>query len=221
MFKNILIILATTVATTFGAPKVLFEVQLQDVPGGGLVCQVAFFGVLPAAEKVDEIVRGALQSAVVIQPARDILAVAFLDDDTLDEKQYSGSLIYQAADKLIMKFDESRGVKTATTDTGAYYVELKEDGTLAGIKPERKWLSLSIVFPNQPTAIQALDAFVLEIHKHAARGLDMNAAPMVGDKTDKTSWQQMQDPNGGFFYFRFTSADRTIYNKNTVIRKLP
>jgi hypothetical protein len=221
MFKHAVLILAATVATTFGAPKVLFEVQLQDVPSGGLVCQITFFGVPPAPATVDKIVRDTLQSAALVEPTRDILGMAFRGDDTLNSNQYSGALIYRAADKRIVTLEESRGVKTTAADAGAYYVELKEDGTLAGIKPERKWLSLSIVFPTQPTAQQAIDASVSEIQKHATRGLDINAAPKIGDKNVKTSWQQMRDPNGGFFYFRYTAADRTIYNKSAPLKKLP
>jgi hypothetical protein len=221
MFKHTIFILASTVATTFAAPKILFEVQLQDVQGGVLVCQVTFFGAPPAAATVDKLVRDSLESAALVEPSRDILAMAFHGDDKLNGNQYSGTMIYRADQKRIMTLDESSGVKTTATDTGAYYVELKENGTLAGIKPERKWLSLSIVFPTQPTARQALDAFVAEIQKHKARGLDIDAFPVIGDKNVKTSWQQMRDPNGGFFYFRYTVADRTIYNKSTAIKKLP
>jgi hypothetical protein len=221
MFKHAVLILAACVTTALAGPKVLFEVQLEDVPSGGLVCHVTFFGTPPPPATVDKIVRDSLQSATLVQPSRDILAMAFLGDDTLNNNQYSGALIYRAAEKRIMTLDESRGVKTTAADTGSYYVELKEDGTLAGIKPERKWLSLSIVFPRQPTAQQALDAALAEIQKHASRGLDINAAPKVGDKNVKTSWQQMRDPNGGFFFFRYRVADRTIYNKSTPIKKLP
>jgi hypothetical protein len=98
MFKHAILILAATVATTFGAPKVLFEVQLQDVPSGGLICQVTFFGVPPAPATVDKIVRNALQSASLVEPTREILAIAFRGDDTLNSNQYSGALIYRAAD---------------------------------------------------------------------------------------------------------------------------
>ncbi len=221
MFKHAVLIIAATVATTFGAPKLLFEVQLQDVPSGGLVCQVTFFGVPPAPATVDKIVRDSIQSAALVAPTRDILGMAFRGDDILNSNQYSGALVYRAADKRIVTLEESRGVKTTAVDAGAYYAELKEDGTLAGIKPERKWLSLSIVFPTQPSAQQAIDSAVSEIQKHTTRGFDINAAPKIGDKNVKTSWQQIRDPNGGFFYFRYTAADRTIYNKSARLKKLP
>ena len=108
MFKHAVLIFAATVATTFGAPKVLFEVQLEDVPSGGLVCQVTFFGVPPAPATVDKIVRDSLQSAALVAPTRDILAMAFRGDDTLNSNQYSGALIYWAADKRIVTLEESR-----------------------------------------------------------------------------------------------------------------
>ena len=219
--KKTLLLLAASAVTALAAPKTVFEVQLQDVPSVGLVCNVTFFGSLPAPQTVDKILRDSLQSAVLIEPARDILAMAFRGDDTLTANQHSGALFYRAAEKRIMTLEESRGVKTSATDTGAYYLELKEDGTHAGIKPERKWLSLSLVFATPPTVQQAQDAAIAEIQKHATRGLDINAAPEIGDKNVKTSWQQMRDPSGGFLFYRYVAADRTIYNKSTPIKKLP
>jgi len=200
-----------------------FEVELKEgFPSGRfLVCNVTFNGTLPPPETVDKIVHDSLQSAALSHPTREILAMAWHGDDTLTENQYSGDLIYKPAERRIMTLDESRGVKTAGFDVGAYYVAVREDKTLAGIKPERKWLSLSIVFPSTPSVQEATDAAIAEIENRLAQGLDIDAYVKVGDKGVKTSWQQMPDPAGGLLAFRYTVADRTIYNKNTFIKKLP
>jgi len=200
-----------------------FEVELKEgFPSGrSLVCNVTFNGTLPPPETVDKIVHDSLQSAALSHPTREILAMAWHGDDTLTENQYSGDLIYKPAERRIMTLDESRGVKTAGFDVGAYYVAVREDKTLAGIKPERKWLSLSIVFPSTPSVQEATDAAIAEIENRLAQGLDIDAYVKVGDKGVKTSWQQMPDPAGGLLAFRYTVADRTIYNKSTFIKKLP
>jgi hypothetical protein len=214
---------ATTEARKNLAQDALFEVELKEgFPRGRfLVCNVTFNGTLPPPETVDKIVHDSLQSAAVSHPTREILAMAWHGDDTLEENQYSGNLIYEPAERRIMTLDESRGVKTTGFDVGAYYVAVREDKTLAGIKPERKWLSLSIVFPSTPSVQEATDAAIAEIENRLAQGLDIDAYVKVGDKGVKTSWQQMPDPAGGLLAFRYTVADRTIYNKRTPIKKLP
>jgi hypothetical protein len=117
-----------------------------------------------------------------------------------------------------MTLAESRGVKTAGFDVGAYYVAVAEDKTLAGIKPERKWLSLSIVFPSTPSVQAATDAAIAEIESRVAQGLDIDAYVKVGNKGVKTSWQQMPDPAGGLLAFRYTVADRTIITRARSLR---
>jgi hypothetical protein len=103
------LIIATTLATTsIAAPRKIFEVTFDDVPGGGLVCNVAFFGKPPPPATVDKIVRSALESAILVDSSRDILAMAFLGDTAMSQTQYSGDLVYKAAQKRIMTFDESR-----------------------------------------------------------------------------------------------------------------
>jgi DNA-directed RNA polymerase subunit RPC12/RpoP len=200
-----------------------FDVELKEgFPRGRfLVCNVTFNGTLPPPETVDKIVHDSLQSAALSHPTREILAMAWHGDDTLEENQYSGNLIYEPAERRIMTLDESRGVKTTGFDVGAYYVAVREDKTLAGIKPERKWLSLSIVFPSTPSVQEATDAAIAEIENRLAQGLDIDAFVKVGDKGVKTSWKQMPDPAGGLLFFRYTVANRTIYNKSTPIKKLP
>jgi hypothetical protein len=199
------------------------DVELKKAPAGAkfLVCNITFNGTLPPPETVDKIVHDSLQSAALRYPTQEILAMAWHGDDALTENQYSGNLIYKPAERRIMTLDESRGVKTTGVDVGAYYVAVTEDKTLAGIKPERKWLELSIVFPSTPSVQAAIDAAIAEIENRVAQGLDIDAYVKIGNKDVKTSWQQMPDPLGGFLYFHYTVRDRTIYDERTLIKKLP
>ncbi len=243
--KAIILILAASVGAVFAsdiftpAPdKLLFEVQVLDTElkerdgsDVGYFCNISFYK-LPDRATVDKIVRVTLQSAILIDPTRNIMTFAYLGSDHLkdnryyDGSQYSGRLCYRASDKRIVTWDEQQGIKTTTADLGAYYVEIRE--TPASYKTGGKFLSLSIVFPANPTAQQALDAVVAEIQKRTALGVDIDAFPRYGDKKIITSWKQMPDPNGGgTVYYRYRAADRTIYNKylgsekSAVIKKLP
>lgn len=215
-----LIIAATLTTTASAASRKIFEVTFDDVPGGGLVCNIAFFGQPPPPATVDKIVQSALESAVLVDPSRDILAMAFVGDETMDETQYSGSLVYKAADKRIMTMDEFRGLKSSGQDGGAYYVETEEDKTLQGIKPERRWLSLTLVFPKAPTIQQAYDAALAEAKKAAQRGLDASVYVSVGDKATRTSWRQLRDPSGGYVFVEYQASTKTIKRQTKVLKIL-
>jgi hypothetical protein len=203
------------------APVKLFDVTLEDVKGGGRVLNVGFYGKLPPPEIVDKILRESLDHAILIDPTVDILATAFLDNDMLNSNQYSGSLLYKASQKKVMTFDEYRGVKRTTSSRSGYFIEVEEEKTLAGIKPERKWLSLMIVFSKEPTRAAAYDAIFAEIQKLATRGLNVNAYVSVGDQKVKTSWQQMRDTEGGYVFAEYNAASKKITRKGQLLKQLP
>ena len=58
----------------------------------------------------------------------------------------------------------------------------EEQKTLPGITPEKRWLSLTLVFPKAPTIQKAYEAAIAEAEKAAPRGLDANVYVSVGDK---------------------------------------
>lgn len=215
-----LIIITSLATSAIAAPRKIFEVTFDDVPGGGLVCNVAFFGQPPPPPTVDKIVRSALESAVLVDSSRDILAMAFVGDEAMRKTQYSGSLVYKAAEKRIMTLDEFRGIKSSGQDTGAYYVEIEEDKTLEGIKPEKRWLTLTLVFSEAPAIQQAYDAAVAEAEKVARRGLDANIYVSVGNKTIRTSWRQLQDPSGGYVFVEYQADTKTIKTQTKILKRL-
>lgn len=197
-----------------------FEVSVEDIRGGGRVCNITFSGKLPSPATVDKIVRESLEKAVLKDPSKDILATAFVGDDTLTSNQYSGPLVYKAAEKKILTLDEYRGVKVSTSSTSSYFVQIEQDQTATGIKPAKKWLSLTIVFPKTPSREVAYDAIFTEIAKVATKGLDVNAYVSVGDKNVKTSWKQMRDNDGGYVFARYDSATRKVTRKDKVLKEL-
>jgi hypothetical protein len=219
--KTALIVVAILSTTALAAaPRKIFEITFNELPGMGLGCDIAFFGDPPPPATVDKIVRSALEAAVLVDPSHDILATAFAGDDAMTKSQYSGSLVYKTADKKIMTFDESRGIKAAGKDAGAYYVETKEDKTFEGIKPERHWLDVTLVFPRAPTIKQAYDAAVEEAEKVSKRGMDAHVYVDTGDKATPTSWKQLRDPDGGFVFVDYQASSKTIKKKTKVLKQL-
>jgi len=61
---------------------------------------------LPSPEKVDKSLMEEMEKAVKENSDIDILGLAFIGDDELTSKQYSGSLVYVASKKKIMTFKE-------------------------------------------------------------------------------------------------------------------
>src|SRR5687768_2999954 len=82
-----------------------YEVNIEDT-AGSKVCEIVFFEPLPPPEVADKIVRESLENVVKKDPSKDILATAFLGDETLNSNQYSGMLVYKASEKKIMTLNE-------------------------------------------------------------------------------------------------------------------
>jgi hypothetical protein len=197
-----------------------YKIEIRE-SGGSLVCEVVFSGKLPPPEKVDKIVREALEDAARKYPTKDILGAAFLGEENLTDNQYSGMLVYTAATKKIQTMDEYHGVKKSTSATASYFVETKEDHTYPGITPARKWLSITIVYPKTPSRSTAYDAITAEIQKAAGRGLDVDAYVSVGDKNVPTSWEQMRDDDGGYVFAEYKSATKEITRRGALLKTLP
>jgi len=202
------------------ATQKIYEVVLKDVPGGGLVLALAFYSKLPPPQIVDKILKESLEHAVSIEGTRDILAIAFQEEDVLTTTQYSGELVYRAKQQKIMTMDESRGIKKTITDVGSYALENTERKTAKGIKPERKRLTYSLIYPQAPNLEDAYAAALSEIEKTAHNGVDITAYVEIGDKAIKTSRHQMKDPSGGFVFMRFEAASKKVFRKSDFLKTI-
>jgi hypothetical protein len=174
----------------------------------------------PQPQVVDKMLRESLEHAVAADGSRDIVAMAFLGDEALSDTQYSGELMYRATEKKIMTLEEARGVKTTITDAAGYSVKVSEDKTNPGIKPERKWLTISLIYPTPPPLEQAYKSMQSEIEKNVPRGMDIDAYVRIGDKGVKTSQRQMDDPVGGYVFMRYDAPSKRLYRKNMLIKTI-
>ena len=205
------------------AEKINYEVSLKDIPGaphGDRVLELGFDRDVPQPQVVDKMLRESLEHAVAADGSRDIVAIAFLGDEVLSDTQYSGELMYRAAQGKIMTLEEARGVKTTITDAAGCSVKVSEEKTLAGIKPERKWLTISLIYPTPPPLEQAYTSMQSEIGKNVSRGMDIDAYVKIGDKGVKTSQRQMDDPTGGYVFMRYDAPSKKLYRKNMLIKTI-
>jgi hypothetical protein len=206
------------------AEKINHEVSLRDVPGarGGSerILELTFDRDVPQPQVVDKMLRESLEHAVAADGSRDIVAMAFLGDEVLSDTQYSGELMYRAAQRKIMTLEEARGVKTTITDAVGYSVKVSEEKTLAGIRPERKWLTISLIYPTPPPLEQAYTSMQSEIEKNVSKGMDINAYAKIGDKGVKTSQRQMDDPTGGYVFMNYDAPSKKLYRKNMLVKTI-
>jgi hypothetical protein len=216
MLPVVLMILSFQVVASENVKR-LFDVTLQDVKGGGRTLDVGFYGKLPPPNVVDEILRGSLEHAILLDPRVDILATGFIGEDTLNSNQYSGSLVYKAREKKIVTLEEYRGVKTTGTSTNNYFVEIQEEKTYAG-KP---WLSVTILFSKQPSQSVAYDAIITEVQKLVVRGMDVSLYVSVGNQKVKTSWKQMRDKDGAYVFAEYDSMSKKLLRKGKLLEQLP
>jgi hypothetical protein len=205
------------------AEKITHEVSLKDIPGaphGDRVLELTFDRDVPQPQVVDKMLRESLEHAVAADGSRDIVAIAFLGDEVLSDTQYSGELMYRAAQRKIMTLEDARGVKTTITDAAGYSVKVSEEKTLAGIKPERKWLTISLIYPRLPPLEQAYTSMQSEIEKNVSRGIDIDAYVKIGDKGVKTSQRQMDDPTGGYVFMNYNASSKKLSRKNILIKTI-
>jgi hypothetical protein len=198
---------ATEAAAVQQAEKNNYEVSLRDVPGarGGSerILELIFYRDVPQPQVVDKMLRESLEHAVAADGSRDILAIAFLGEEVLTSTQYSGELVYRAAQRKIMTLERSEGVKTTITDAAGYSVEVSEKKSAGGRNGEREWLTISLIYPTPPPLEQAYTSMQSEIEKNVSKGMDINAYVKIGDKGVKTSQRQMDDPTGGYVFMNY------------------
>ncbi len=182
---------------------------------------VGFYGKLPPQAIVDNIVRQSLDHAIQVDPRADILATGFLGDDSLNSNQYSGPFIYRAAQKKVEIFVLFPKGMINSTSTSTYFVEAEEQKTFPGIKPERKWLTVTIIFPKQPSPGVAYDSIIAEVAKLVPRGIDITVYVSTGNKNQKASWQQMRDTDGANIFADYKASSKQLTRRGKILKQFP
>lgn len=113
-----------------------------------------------------------------------------------------------------MTMAERDGLKSTNKDEGAYFVKIEEGKTLAGIKPERKWLTCAVVFPKAPSPGEfksaALVQTLVQIDKLRVRKLDVTVSAYSGDKNNPATWLQAKSANGKYLFLEYKKESGAI-----------
>jgi hypothetical protein len=200
----------------------LFDVTLQDIPGGGRVLDIGFYKKPPSPKVIDKIVRQSLDDAILVAPSNDILAEAFIGDQTLNSDQYGGPLIYKARLKKIQKFwkpEQWKGaiIPSANINTNAFFTDIVER---SNYNMSKKWIDATIVFPQKPNQKAAYDAIRLAAKKLVSRKEDINLYVDVGSKNEKTSWRQIKDTDGTYISADYNSATKKLMHGTKLLQQM-
>jgi hypothetical protein len=100
-------------------------------------------------------------------------------------------------------------------------VEVSEEKSAGGINGERKWLTISLIYPTLPPLEQAYTSMQSEIEKNVSKGMDINAYVKIGDKAVKTSQRQMDDPTGGYVFMNYDAPSKKLYRGPSSGSRIP
>jgi hypothetical protein len=187
-----------------------YTVECKDTPDPVSV-QITF-NRLPSTEaETAKIVRTEMDKAVAKDSNRSVLAMAFdTGDSALADEKYGGPLTYDPKSGTIKTLREHEGLKTFNQDRAGYFSKIEEDSTAEGITPVRKWLDVSVVFPNGLTTDQFRSAATAEINRLKGRHVDITVYAYTGDKENTASWEQVKSPSGHYMEADYIVADGSI-----------
>jgi hypothetical protein len=100
--------------------------------------------------------------------------------------------------------------------TGSYSLEVRETRTLPGLGPAGTWLSVMILFPEEPTRDAAYDAIITETQRLAAKGLDADVFVSA-----ETSGRLMLDRDGAPVFADYNAANKTLRRGAQLLTQFP
>lgn len=106
-----LLFLCLSVSAIAAPPVKLFEVTFEEVPRQVDLrhVNVTFHVPLPKPEAVDQIVRQSLESAALVAPQVDILAMAFdRHEDAIEDDKWSGPFVWDAKAQKVMRLKDRK-----------------------------------------------------------------------------------------------------------------
>jgi len=100
--------------------------------------------------------------------------------------------------------------------TANYCVQVREAQALPGLGPAGRWLSVMIIFPEEPTRDAAYDAIIAETHRLAAREVDADLFVSVG-----TVGRLMLDRDGGPVFADYNAANKRLMRRAQLLYEFP
>lgn len=186
-------------------PSTFTDFTTNVVDSGEVLCVNLRFRTMPATTALGaDAVAREVERVVSECPSRLIIGMAF--DSTgsaLSDNVYGGVLEYDPSLGVVMGLDDSRGIWSFERREDDYLLSATEQRTARGIQPTRRWFSVSLVFPDEPSGVIARQSMEREIERLRSRGLDVDVYVYAGDMSNRATWRQAKAPNGKFMVARF------------------
>lgn len=194
-----MLVVSVVLGVSVEAEKV-YDASLEKDSSGTYALSVSFKE-NPSPEVINKVLKNQLETVILFDGTKDISAFAFKSDAMLSESQYCGGYVYSASDKAIKTLQESRGIKSENKKSDKYSIEVKEDKTFSGIVPERKWLDVTLTYPQAPSPDEARKDLRQQMDKLKDRGMNISGSAMVGSPS--TQLKTLRDDNGKFVMLKY------------------
>ncbi len=171
-----------------------FTIEFSHKPAGLQDCNLIFNRSIPNKAEVDALLRKSLDICLLGNRDTDILAMAFLRDDTLDSpRHYSGSLTYRHKSGQVRTQAQEEGLKQSAQERPGYSVFMEERTRPAGIPGPRHYITVSLVFAKAPPPTKARAIAMQEAGRLSDRGSDVTVSAFEGEKSKALSWKQIRN----------------------------
>lgn len=152
----------------------------------------------------------------------DILVTAWFCPDEETEDQIplpdgSTHLIYRRADGACLNWSDYIGETKDTKETSSYFAIVSSCKTAEGIKPEKSWLNISVIFKKPTASLEIYEILVALCRDWAVTELEISAYAYFGDKNNPLSWKQIRDSDDAYLFVRWDNETREITRKDRVI----
>ena len=155
----------------------------------------------------------------------DILASAWYypnesDEELLPLPDGSQHILFRRSDGALILWKDYLGSAKDTKETEDYFYIVETSKTAEGIKPEKAWLSISLLL-KQPTPALQLYAHLVSVGKEWVDvGQEIHIHAFYGEKSNRISWQQVRDTDGKYVWIDYLPQKRAFIRDGYVIESL-
>lgn len=175
------------------------------------LCDLVFRSTPPPPKRVDELLRKALRSCIARDTSQDILAMAFENDDALDEeRQYSGSLVYRHATGQIQTRDQIDNAHTTVASESDYFVKITVRDRPCCVSAVKHYASVDVLYARSPTEAEGYRVAELIAKKYGKPGEDVYVTIEHGDRRSPLSWQAVHNGDGKSIAVKYDGATGSV-----------
>ena len=187
-----------------------YFVDFQQSNGVNL-CDLVFRSTPPSPKRIDELLRKALRSCIARDASQDILAMAFENDDALDEeRQYNGSLVYRHATGQVQTRDQIDNAHTTVSSQPDYFVKVTERDRPCCVSPIKHYAEVDVVYAHPPSEAEGYGVAASIAKKYGKPGEDVYVTIEQGNRNSPLTWRAVHNSGGKSIAMRYDGSNGSV-----------